>query len=493
MNDRTVIRPGGRRRNNNENEDRTVVRPRGGNTGPTGGQSYPQGNPPSAPAYQESAIKDTTSNFGYQAPPPPPQQPPPQYTPAPATAQFSNIPGATTNSLLELVSPLITLVSKVRSSSENLSIEELKSHAVERINFYQSCNFALNPDPQLVQKASYGLCCLLDELVLNTPWGASSSWASEGLLVTFHRESWGGENFFIFLDQLSANPSQNMMVIELYYVALELGFEGRYRQIPNGIRELQTVKANTYNLILRYKPSTDDSLSPRWQGIQSKNSGLLQLVPQWVIWSVAAGLAVVCYLVLSLMLGQRGSPVQARMQTFYDQEPIEVTPGNISELNRVPSAERFEPDLNRRSVDYLPLIEQQLGPEIREGLVTLNDTPTETVVRLSNGNVFNSGSDEISREYLEIIEKLGIAIREFPLRLEVTGHTDNIPINTLQFANNWALSTARAEVVKSVLVDVLQANARITARGLADTKNLVSNTSPENRALNRRVEIVIQK
>ena len=79
-------------------------------------------------------------------------------------------------------------------------------------------------------------------------------------------------------------------------------------------------------------------------------------------------------------------------------------------------------------------------------------------------------------------------------RISIEGHTDDIPINTPLFPSNWDLSTARAlEVAHGLFDDSPLPQNRFSVAGFADTKPLVPNTSPESRAKNRRVEIVLQE
>ena len=78
-----------------------------------------------------------------------------------------------------------------------------------------------------VKIASYFLCSLIDETVLNTPWGNQSNWGHHSLLIQFHNEAWGGERFFQILDRLKQQPAQGLNLLELAYLCLSLGFEGK--------------------------------------------------------------------------------------------------------------------------------------------------------------------------------------------------------------------------------------------------------------------------
>ena len=73
----------------------------------------------------------------------------------------------------------------------------------------------------------------------------------------------------------------------------------------------------------------------------------------------------------------------------------------------------------------------------------------------------------------------------------VTGHSDNVPISTRRFPSNRALSQARAEEVVKELGKYMNQAGRMRALGMADTRPIASNNTPEGRAKNRRVEITI--
>ncbi|MDW8066124.1 MAG: OmpA family protein [Aquificaceae bacterium] len=105
--------------------------------------------------------------------------------------------------------------------------------------------------------------------------------------------------------------------------------------------------------------------------------------------------------------------------------------------------------------------------------------------------LFEPGSADIKPEMRLLLDKLYEIIRDIPNPVEVEGHTDNIPISTERFPSNWELSTARAgSVVRYFIAKGIEPE-RLKASGYADTRPMVPNTTPEGRAQNRRVEIVI--
>ena len=89
--------------------------------------------------------------------------------------------------------------------------------------------------------ARYVLCAALDEAVLSTPWGAQSEWAQHPLLVTLHREAWGGEKFFDMLERISTDFARHIDLIELQYLVLAFGFTGKYHVMERGQDKLASI------------------------------------------------------------------------------------------------------------------------------------------------------------------------------------------------------------------------------------------------------------
>jgi chemotaxis protein MotB len=106
--------------------------------------------------------------------------------------------------------------------------------------------------------------------------------------------------------------------------------------------------------------------------------------------------------------------------------------------------------------------------------------------------LFAPGSAEIQPQGQPMLHEIGRVIRQMPYDVRVEGHTDNLPIRTWRFPSNWELSTARAVNVVKYLIESENVDPRrLSAVGYGDSKPLVSNDNAEQRAQNRRVEIVL--
>jgi flagellar motor protein MotB len=117
-------------------------------------------------------------------------------------------------------------------------------------------------------------------------------------------------------------------------------------------------------------------------------------------------------------------------------------------------------------------------------------TQHELLVSLKDTVPFASGSAELRQETLPVLEKVAALVHSHPdLAVEILGHTDDIPITTPEFPSNWELSAARASRVARYLVERGIDPTRVSTQGYASFRPLLPNTSAENRAANRRVEI----
>lgn len=114
------------------------------------------------------------------------------------------------------------------------------------------------------------------------------------------------------------------------------------------------------------------------------------------------------------------------------------------------------------------------------------------VVSLAEAGFFDSGEYRVRRESLKILDKIAAYLRKLPNSIRVTGHSDDRKIRTKRFPSNWELSTARAAGIVTYLVQTHKFNPRkLAAAGYGEHRPVASNDTPEGRARNRRVDIII--
>ncbi len=135
----------------------------------------------------------------------------------------------------------------------------------------------------------------------------------------------------------------------------------------------------------------------------------------------------------------------------------------------------------------------QEGDQYSSGDITMDFTSQYVSLKLNGAFLFDSGSDELKDEAKPLLDKVGqILVRYAEGTVEIEGHTDNIPINTAQFANNDVLSSFRALSVFEYFMQTTSLSpSQMKHSGRGEYIPIADNTTPEGRAQNRRVEIKI--
>ena len=136
-------------------------------------------------------------------------------------------------------------------------------------------------------------------------------------------------------------------------------------------------------------------------------------------------------------------------------------------------------------------ISQVMLSMINQGLVGVSQSKRGVVIDISASSLFKTGDATLQPEVLDVLRQVAAVLSREDQPIEVEGHTDDVPIKTVQFPSNWELSSARASSVTRMLIDNGVQAKRLAVVGLAENQPLAPNDSPENRARNRRVTITI--
>ena len=114
------------------------------------------------------------------------------------------------------------------------------------------------------------------------------------------------------------------------------------------------------------------------------------------------------------------------------------------------------------------------------------------VISLTGEILYELGRAEIREQGREVLAMISDILKDIPNDIMIEGHTDDLPIRTDEFPSNWELSTARAVNVIKFLIEERDFDpARLSAAGYSEYRPLTDNDSPESRAENRRVEVVV--
>ena len=371
--------------------------------------------------------------------------------------------------LLAVANRLLLLVPNLRKTQRVADLAALRATLAQGVRDFESQALGLGLEPKRVEATRYILCTVLDEAASDTPWGGQGAWARHSLLAEFHNDTKGGEKVFQLMAMLADKPDANRDLLEVIYAAVSLGFEGRYRHIPNGAGQLEAVRAKLAQLIRQQRGPYQADLAPHWavQPVAERR------MTSWLPLALTAALSLLllggAYAAYALTLATRADPVYGRIQSLRLPPPVAAVP-QLAERPRLAVA---------------------LQADIRANLVAVRDEVDRSVVTLRGDTLFAPASATLSPEHEALLRRVGEAMVRVGGAVRVTGHTDNTPIRTLRFPSNWHLSEERARAVRQLLVQAGVPGERIQAEGRGEGDPLSTDNSPAARAANRRVEITL--
>ncbi len=428
-----------------KSEDRTVVRPR------------PGGRRRGASPRPASSVSASSPGYG--------------------SVPSSAVGAHGLNPLVAAANVLLLTAGQLRDTTSHPDPDMLHNLvARELINFENSAR-SNGMTPEVIFTARYLLCTFMDEIVLSTPWGNQSAWSQQTLLSKFHNEVGGGEKFFQILDKLLQEPSRNLVLLELIYICLALGFRGKYRVQSGGVGQVEEMQHQLMNILRQQRGEIERDLSPHWRGIEDRRNPLARYVPLWVVSAVAVTVLLLLWLGFSMRLSTYSDPVMEELQLLGRSVPPIV--------ERAVVVPKKAPSFS---------VTRALALEIKQRLVYVNELEDEVSIVVQGEGLFAPARAVLTKQRVPLIEKIALVLERFPGPVLVTGHTDNDPIGgslLLKFPTNWDLSQKRADAVAALLKANISSPKRVIAEGLADTQPLVANDSPENKARNRRVEITL--
>ncbi|HET6433618.1 type IVB secretion system protein IcmH/DotU [Dyella sp.] len=436
---------------------------------------YGPGNPPGAlPVPDDATVVRPRAPAGAApaALAPAPAVATPARTVEAARADISEFLGGGMNPLVQTASALLLLGVQLRHSVSPPDATHLREQVIAQVRKFESHAQAAGLPAQTITAARYVLCAMLDESVLNAPWGEQSGWAQRTLLVTFHSESYGGAKFFQILERLCADFSKHIDLIELMYLCLALGFGGRYQIEAGGRAKLAEIQEDLYRRIKAQRAPAADELAPHWRGIEDRRNPLIRYVPLWVIAAAAACVLLVAFVIFYSRLNAASEPASAQI-------------AQIGLESATPPDNRALPPAPHKS------LKQLLAPQEQAGQLSVDEQPDgSALVRLGAADMFVSGGVDVSDSQVPMLHAITAALNQVNGRVIVVGHTDDQPIHSLRFKDNFELSAARAQSVVKILVQGLDNPGRVESSGAGASQPIALPPSlPANRTRNRRVEI----
>ena len=372
------------------------------------------------------------------------------------------------NPLLGAAATLLALAEQLRNTGTHDDPGQLRRQLLQQVADFEAAAAAAGVPRPKVTAARYLLCAFLDEVIASTPWGATSR--EPALLQEFHEERSGADKAFQLLERLGQDPAANADLLELFYVCLRLGFEGRYRGAADGGAQLEAIIAKVLEVVRPGPaPTRARQLSAPEQGVAPQRHLDRAVLPLWLLALLTGGALLGAVLFLGTRLDAMAQPV-------------------FRELLAVAPALRVE----RGDAAARPRLAPRLQADAGRGAIAVRDEALRSVVTLPADGLFVAGSDRLDERQQALLQRVAAALKEVPGQIAVIGHSDDAPAPSLQFPSGWHLSHAWAKTVMAQLASAGVPASRLRAEGRADAEPLLPNVDAAARARNRRVEIELR-
>jgi type VI secretion system protein ImpK len=435
-------------------------------------------NPFSEPEDDRTVIRPVPGGRG------PVARPPPQAVkPAPLPVFNPAAPAMTVSPLATAAAPLLQLLPGLRGMGRAPDLQALRTRVEQDLRAFERKAREAGVSTELVRAAHYALCASIDDVVLNTPWGAGSVWAGRTLVAALHPGAQGTDRFFDQLRQMLATPERYLPLLELMFLCLSLGFMGRYRQ-GRGAAELDQLRDQVHAAIARQRPTPAQELSRHWRGVAAPYVPVRRTIPVWVAFAIALAVCTGLLFWTSFSLNAGSDTLLARA--------LATPPNRMPAITRTAVVEPLPPAPAPPAPTVLDRLRGSLQSDIDEQRLNVLGTPTSVTIRIPDRVIFAQGSAEVLKASLTTLDHVAAALRGEPGAVRVIDYSDNQPVHTVRFPSSFQLSEARAKAVRTVVARNLPDPSRVTAEGRAAADPVAPNSTAEGRERNRRVEIVLQ-
>jgi chemotaxis protein MotB len=185
---------------------------------------------------------------------------------------------------------------------------------------------------------------------------------------------------------------------------------------------------------------------------------------------------------------QKLGPISSSIREAFATKPTPPAPGAAPAIVAPVTVVAGQPpreDLQQR-------LAEDLAQAIAADRIRMHRDARGVILSLPEQAAFPVGKADISAEARQMIDRIAAALATQPNHIRIEGHTDDVPIRTSKYASNWELSAARASAVVEYLITTARlAPARLSAAGYGEFHPRVPNDSAQNRASNRRIDMVI--
>ena len=397
---------------------------------------------------------------------------------------FLDLDYPATNGLMAAAAPLLILLGHLRLTGTKVEAEQVGQQLSAAIDEFGWKAAETDIDDEDIRIAHYVLCETADDIARNLPGIGATTWTAHSLLRQHYQVEAPGNGFFDALNTVLAAPQERCDLLELMHACLSLGFEGPYRGTSHG-QDLEPVRRDVYEAIRYFRPA-QERLSPHWQPVSLGPARPPRRLPVWAI--AAAGIA----LVAGAFFWMRTTVTN--QSEAVAQELLALVPSSAIVIQRAEVAPPVVEEKPATQTSQIERIRSALAQDIASGALSVDTRGDFVVIDIDNSLLFDPGTVETKPDFNAVASRMGAALDGERGPIAIVGHTDNIrPRPSGPFKSNHDLSLARAEAVRTQLSPSIQDPSRISVDGKGQDEPIADNSTPEGRAKNRRIEVMIRR
>ncbi|RWM06187.1 MAG: type VI secretion system protein TssL [Mesorhizobium sp.] len=398
----------------------------------------------------------------------------------------------TANPILAAAAPLLMLFGQLRLMPVERQAAPLAEHIAEAIGTFDREMAKAGIAGEDGRIAKFALCETADDLVGNLPWPKDDAWGPHSLVLQFFHTKPTGAGFYEALNKILGNPEGHHDLLELMHACLSLGFEGQYRGRTGQRDTLERVRRDVYDTIRYFRPGEGDDISPHWQGMAATMPKPRARLPLWAVAAAAATLVTAAFFALRVLITDEGDVTAGELLALTPSTPVTIERASVAPIAKPEEAAPPPPVVP--DTTQIDRIRAALAKEIAVGGLTVGTKGDFIVVEVNNQLLFASGQAELKDQFQPIAADIATALDAEPGPIRIVGHTDNVkPKKSSQFKSNFDLSVARAKAVQTMMAKELKDPSRIAVDGKGEDEPIADNATPEGRAKNRRVDVMIPK
>lgn len=395
-----------------------------------------------------------------------------------------NVSYIAANPIITAAAPLLMLLGHLRLNISDIDAEPLATRLADKIEEFEQKIADAGVASEDARIAKFVLCETADDIVLNLPGLDKEAWTKQGMLARFFQVGTPGAGFFKALNKTLADPEAHPDLLELMHACLCLGFEGQYRSLARDDSNLERVRQDVYETLRYFNSRPDDEISPRWQGLSSAMTRTSLRVPLWSVAALALALVTGAFFAMRVLITNEGDALADELLALNPSTPV-----IIERASFVPLIEEV-----KVTTTQIERVRAALAKEIDSGGLTVGTKGDFIIVEVNNLVLFQSGKADLKPEFDPIAARIVTALEPEPGSIKIVGHTDNVkPRKSSTFKSNYDLSVARAKAVEKVIASKIGDPSRIAVEGKGEDEPIADNATPEGRARNRRVDLMIPR